>query len=251
MQTASAAIESVDLSMTGNLLWKGMKTSSRSALLAAGLVVAMAGVARAQYPRRGGAADQPDWWVGVSYGFMQPGTVNDGGNSGTVWDFGYTSVTSAELAKSINGGSVGVLMNFATAPLTYVGSASSVTGSCATQCTAHADITQILLELRLGSGRSGLFSALGLGGLHSVYGLDVGATQYANFRDSVSTPLPPKSSSWDPTFGFHFGLGWRFSRELDSYAVEEYARVIHSQGSQVESSPPTIYTTRFGLRVGF
>lgn len=228
-----------------------MKKSSIRGLVVAGALMGSVTAARAQSPRRGGALDQPDWWVGVSYGFMQPGTVNDGGNSGSVWDFGYTSVTSAELAKSITGGTVGVLMNFATAPLTYQGPFTPGLGSpeCANACTAHADITQLMLELRLGS--RGLFSGLGLGGLHSVYGLDVGATQYANFRDSVSTPLPPKSSAWDPTFGFHFGLGWRFSREFDSYAVEEYARVIHSQGSQVQGSPPAIYTTRFGLRVGF
>lgn len=160
-------------------------------------------------------------------------------------------MTSAELAKSINGGTVGVLMNFATAPLTYSQTLNNPSGlGCLSQCTAHADITQLMLELRLGS-RGGLLPALGLGGLHTVYGLDLGVTQYANFRDSVSTPLPPKRSAWDPTFGFHFGLGWRFSREFDSYAVEEYARVIHAQGSQVEANPPSIYTTRFGLRVGF
>ena len=196
-------------------------------------------------------SDQPSWWVGLSYGFIQPGTVYDGPNSGTIWDFKYTSVTSAELAKSINGGTIGVLMNFATAPLTYSPIASNPFGQgCLSQCSANADITQILLELRLGTRGIG-GDMTGLMGLHGVYGLDVGATQYANFRDSTAAPLPPKNPGWDPTFGFHFGLGLRFSRDFDSYAVEEVARVIHSQGAQGPSSPPSIYTTRFGLRVGF
>src|SRR5690242_10214374 len=111
------------------------------ACLVAATLVAGASSARAQFPRRRGGSfsNEPGWWVGVSYGFMQPGNVNDG-SSGSTWDFGYTSVTSAELAKSINGGTVGVLMNFATAPLTYTGSVA-----CPASCSAHGDITQIML----------------------------------------------------------------------------------------------------------
>ncbi len=214
---------------------------------AALVLVTMVGTqVSAQMPRRQNQTE-PDWWVGLSYGLLQAGTVRDGGTNST-WAFGYTSEWAATFDKSLGGGaSIGVLAGFATAPLDYTpyNYDPSLPASCGLGCSGHGDVTQVLVNFQFNGRRFGGTS------FHGVTGLDVGATQYGNLKDSTGAKLP-SGSSWDPTFGFRFGFGYYLSPWSDLYGAEELSTVLHHQsGGTVQTNTPRVLTTRFGLRIGF
>jgi len=197
----------------------------------------------AQFPRRATIGSDPDYWVGLDYGYQGGMTVFDA--TGSEWAIGYTSQIRATVAKTVAPQiTVGVAAGFSTPTLSYypgsAGAGNSFT--CTLTCTAKADVTQWLAFLHYGSGL----------GFHGVYNLEAGITQFGNFREeSTGDALPPRSSSNDFTFGLGGGAGYGFSRTMDGYIAENFDLVMHSQGSNVNQDAPRFFTFRIGFRAGF
>jgi hypothetical protein len=220
----------------------------RIAIATLGACVALAAGAStsaAQFPRRGsgGIGSDPNYWVGLEYGYQGGMTVNDA--TGAEWELGYTSQLRATVAKTIQHEfSIGVAAAFSTPTLTYFPGVDGVGNSftCSFSCTAKADVTQWLAFLHYGSGL----------GLHGVGSLEAGITQFGNFRElSTGDALPPTSSANDFTFGLGGGVGYGFTPTIDGYIAENYDIVMHSEGSNVTGDAPRFFTFRVGLRAGF
>ena len=205
------------------------------------LLATMSSIAGAQIGRRAPQPTGPGYWVGLSYGFVDGTTVDDGATN-TVWRFGYTSQIRATFEKTVQRGiTIGASAGFATAPLNYVNSDfSSPCGGLS--CSARADITQWLAFLHAGSGL----------GFHGEYNFEAGITQFSHFRDRQSgVALPPSSSTNDFTFGFGGGFAYGFSTISEAYIAEELQFVFHPQGNNTQENAPRFPTFRAGFRIGF
>jgi len=197
-----------------------------------------AATAVAQGPRipRGGTGE-PGYWVGLSYGYLDGTSMNDGATN-SHWAFGYSSHIRATFEKTIQRGvSAGVSAGFATAPMTYQG----FTSACLGGCSATADITQWLGYVHVGSGL----------GFHGVYNLEAGITQFGHFRDKATGTDLASGSSNDFTFGLGGGLGYGFAPNMDMYVGEQWDIILHSQGDATNTDAPRQLTFRVGFRVGF
>lgn len=205
------------------------------------VLVLFASPLSAQMGRRGGGTSlDPDYWVGLSYGFVDGTTIYDG-NTGTQWRFGYSSQIRATLEKTLQRGfSGGISAGFSNAPLTYSG--NSLNGFCSFSCSATADITQIMAFVHGGSGI----------GFHGLYNVEAGFTEFSNFRETTTdTRLDPMNAAYDFSFGLGGGIGYGFSPTTDAYVGEMFDFVLHPQGTTVSSSAPRLMTFRAGFRVGF
>jgi len=198
--------------------------------------------------RRADMASAPNYWVGLSYGYIDGTTIVDG-NTGSEWQFGYSSQIRATLEKSLQSGfSAGISAGFTTAPLTYT--SGNVFNAACGSCRADADITQWMAFIHSGGG-GGLFGMRGTG-LHGEFNLEGGFTSFSNFRvHDTGARLDPTNTKYDFTFGFGGGLGYSLSRTADIYVSEVADWVLHDQGTNVTTSAPRIYTFRLGGRVGF
>jgi hypothetical protein len=213
----------------------------------AACVALCAATGEAQFRRGGGIGGgnggDPDYWVGLDYGYQGGMTVYDA--TGAEWDIGYTSQLRATIAKTLaHQLSVGVAAGFSTPTLTYypgnLGSGNSF--SCSFDCTAKADVTQWLAFVHYGSGL----------GFHGVYSIEAGITQFGNFREqSTGDQLPPSSSSNDFTFGLGGGAGYGFTPTIDGFIAENFDLVMHSEGANVTNDAPRFFTFRIGFRAGF
>ncbi|HET9730731.1 MAG TPA: hypothetical protein VFR41_14975 [Acidimicrobiia bacterium] len=194
---------------------------------------------RGPRPRDGYAAD-PDYWVGLSIGYVDGTTVDDG-DTGSQWRFGYTAQIRATLEKTIQRGiTVGAAAGFASPPLTYVSGSFDPRTNCLGSCEANADVTQLMAFVHGGAGV----------GFHFVYNLEGGATEFSNFRvRSTDASLPP-SNKYDFTFGFGGGLGFGFSPISDIYVDEMTDLVLHPSNG-ASTTAPRLFTFRAGFRVGF
>jgi hypothetical protein len=216
------------------------------ALAAVAAVTALAPrCAQAQVGRqRGTYAAEPDYWVGLSYGFMDGATFADGATS-TTWDFGYTSQIRATLEKTLQRGVTGgIAASFATAPLDYVSSAASPIGTgCEFGCQANADVSQYVAFIRAG----------GRPGFHGLFNLEAGATQFSHFRDRTSgATLPPTSAKYDFTFGFGGGFAYGMSPSSEIYVTDGWDIVLHPRGATAgASSAPRVMAVQLGGRIGF
>ena len=202
------------------------------------LLIAAATVV-AQGPRipRGGTGE-PGYWVGLSYGYLDGTSMNDGATN-SHWAFGYSSQIRATFEKTIQRGvSAGVSAGFATAPMTYQG----FTSACLGGCSATADITQWLAYVH--AGGAGI-------GFHGLYNLEAGITQVGHFKDKATGIDLASGSSNDFTFGFGGGLGYGFAPNMDMYVGEQWDIILHSQGDATETEAPRQLTFRIGFRVGF
>lgn len=204
-----------------------------------------ASTSAAQFPRRGGigqgAGSDPDYWVGLEYGYQSGMTIVDG-PTGSEWDFGYTSQIRATFAKTIaRGVAVGVAAAFSQPSLIYFPGFSGFGCDPTFGCTAKADVTQYLVFLQGGTGL----------GLHFVYSADAGITQIGNFRDEFGDQLPPTTTSNDFSFGLGGGVGYGINRTMDAYIAENADLVLHSQGGSVQQQAPHMFTLRLGFRAGF
>src|SRR5689334_19166886 len=150
--------------------------------------LACAATANAQFPRgpgRAGLGAGPGYWVGLSYGLFELGSMADGRN-GNTWDFGYTTQIAATLEKTLQRGvAVGAVAGFASPNLNYRSSSNF-----ASTTTAKADVTQLMATARIGGG-SAAFS--------SSFLLSAGGVQFANFRDKTTDAKLP-GGTWDPAF---------------------------------------------------
>jgi hypothetical protein len=181
----------------------------------------------------------PDYWVGLSYGYIDGVTLSDD-QTGAIWRFGYSTQIRATVEKTVaRGTTVGLSAGFSNAPLTY--NSGSFNGVCG-ECRADADINQYTVFLRSGGGN----------GFHGMYQLEGGVTQFTNFRESATqTRLDPVNGTYDATFGFGGGVAYGFSRTTDIYIGEMLDFVLHRQNSAVEQQAPRVFTFRGGLRFGF
>ena len=193
--------------------------------------------------RQGGFAAGPEYWVGLSYGYVDGLTLNDG-HSNSIWQFRYTSQLRATLEKTISGNvSVGASAGFSNPRLSYIG--RSTGDPCGATCQADAQVTQYMAFVRTGGGL----------GFHALGNLEAGVTEFSKFRDrTTGTSLAPTGSSYDFTFGLGGGFGYGISQNTDLYIGEQWDLVLHPQGDVTgaqSSSAPRVSTFRAGARVGF
>jgi hypothetical protein len=200
-----------------------------------------------RFPRQ--ATPEPDYWVGLSIGYVEGITTTDDA-TGATWQFGYTSQIRATLEKTLQRGTtVGIAAGFSNAPLTYTSGFTngfSVPDGCGGVCRAEADVAQYTIFIH-GGGFGGY------GGFHGLYNLETGVTQFTNFRDRDSgAKLQPTNGSYDATFGLGGGVGYTITPTADAYAAEMVDFVLHHQSSAVTAqSAPHFFTLRVGFRVGF
>src|SRR3954463_16021692 len=91
----------------------------------------------AQFPRPRTRYSGPQYWVGLSYGFVDATTIFDG-NTGTEWRLGYAPQIRATFEKTLQRGiTAGISAGYATQPLTYTNSTSNA--DCGVSCSATAD----------------------------------------------------------------------------------------------------------------
>jgi hypothetical protein len=211
----------------------------------AALIAAAAAPVGAQIGRgrQAGYSTGPDYWVGLSYGYMDGLTLNDG-HSNSTWEFRYASQLRATLEKTIsNGISLGASAGFSNPQLSYVG--RNVGDPCGPGCQADAQVTQYMAFVRSGGGP----------GFHGLFNLEAGATQFSKFRDrTTGISLAPSNSSYDFTFGFGGGFGYGISQNTDFYISEQMDIVLHPQGDVTgaqSTSAPRLSVFRAGARVGF
>jgi len=206
--------------------------------------VADAGIGRGvqgQIGRRGQQRDpDPGYWVGLSAGYVDGTTINDG-DTGTTWAFGYMAQIRATLEKTLQRGiTAGVSAGFSDAPLTYVSGYIDPHTNCVQACAARANITQLMAFIHGG----------GSPGFHFVYDLEGGATEFSDFRiNSTQESLAP-TSKYDFTFGFGGGLGYGFSPISDIYVSEMTDLVLHPSNG-TSTTAPRLFQFRAGFRVGF
>ncbi len=219
-----------------------MRRSIVALLLAVTAPAAFTSQAFAQYPgSRPGFGQQPQTWVGLSVGFIDGMTIDDG-QTASEWQFGYSTQVRASLEMAVQGDmTVGLAAGFSTAPLVY--SSYDGFGECAFSCTGHADITQILGTLRGGGGL----------GLHGIYELEAGVTEFSNFREDFSNVQLPPNSRWDFSFAFGGGVGYGLAGMGEIFAAEEIGTVLqaNNDNNNIQVNPPRIFTTRIGWRYGF
>ena len=199
--------------------------------------------AAGQIGRRGrqqGNESDPGYWVGLSYGYVDGTTINDG-DTGTSWEFAYTTQIRATLEKTLQRGvTLGASAGFSDAPLTYVSGFLSPQSNCASVCDARANITQLMAFVHGGGSR----------GFHFVYDLEGGVTEFSDFRTRSTEATLPPSNKYDFTFGFGGGLGYGFSQISDIYVSEMTDLVLHpSNGTSTRA--PRLFQFRAGFRVGF
>jgi hypothetical protein len=195
--------------------------------------------------QRPAASADPGYWVGLSIGYVEGISTTDDA-TGATWRFGYTSQLRATVEKTLSPGmTLGVAAGYSSAPLTYQ-SASQFSSACPGSCLANADITQYLAFVRGGGGGGGT-------GFRGTFSVEGGVTQFSKFRDrATKEPLPPSDGSYDLTFGFGAGFGYRMSRLTELYIDQSYDFVLHKQSESVTNQTvPRLLTFRGGFRFGF
>lgn len=209
---------------------------------AVALLVLAAVPALAQFPRsRNNVYVGPEYWVGLSYGFVDATTIFDG-NTNTEWRLGYAPQIRATFEKTLQRGiTMGISAGYATQPLTYT--SSTFNADCGTSCSAKADVTQYMAFIQ-GGGSSGF---------HIVYNIEGGVTQYSKFRldSDEDIKLPPDKGGYDFSFGLGGGVGYGISPTADLYVMEVVDFVLHPQGSSSSSSVPRLPEFRAGFKFGF
>jgi hypothetical protein len=209
-------------------------------------VISATSGAQISRPRPATSTD-PDYWVGLSIGYMDGITTTDDA-TGSTWRFGYTSQIRATFEKTVSTGTtVGVVAGYATGPLTYY-PANQFTAACPGSCLAKADITQYLAFVRGGSGGWGVGTRF-----HGTLNAEGGVTRFSKFRDrTAETPLAPDGGSYDFTVGFGAGFGYRVSQLSEIYVDQSYDFIFHKQSSAVTNQEvPRLLTFRGGFRFGF
>jgi hypothetical protein len=196
---------------------------------------AQIGRQRVTYP------SEPDYWVGLSIGYLNGTTLSDDA-TGATWMFGYTSQIRATIEKTLSRGvAMGLGAGFATAPLTYE-PGNTFNSACFEACQATADITQYVAFIRGG----------GAEGFHPTFELEGGVTQFSNFRDKLTDSQLPSRGAYDLTFGLGAGYEYGFSRTTAIYADWTYDLVLHRQSSaSTNQTAPRLFAFRGGFRVGF
>jgi hypothetical protein len=194
----------------------------------------------AQFPRPRNTYVGPQYWVGLSYGFVDAMTVFDG-ETDTEWRFGYAPQIRATFEKTLQRGiTAGISAGYATQPLFY--SSSTSNPDCGTSCSAKADVTQYMAFIQGGAST----------GFHILYNIEAGFTQYSNFRvDDLDTKLPPDKGGYDFSFGLGGGVGYGLSPTSDLYVAQVFDFVLHPQGSSSSAGVPRLPVFRAGFRFGF
>lgn len=192
-----------------------------------------------------GSGAEPGYWVGLSVGYQDGVTTTDSRTNAT-WAFSYAAQLRATFEKVLQPGiSVGIAAGFSTPSLTYTG--GPFDAACPGICQGHADITQYLAFFH------GTFGGMRGVGLHWIYSLEGGVTQFSDFREETTdTQIASNSGSYDFTFGLGGGAGYSLSPTMDLYAIGGWDMILHPQSTDVTAQrPPQMTTLNVGLRVGF
>lgn len=207
----------------------------------AALIAAAATPLGAQINRgRGQISTGPGYWVGLSYGYMDGMTLNDGRSNAT-WAFSYSSQLRATIEKAITGGfTLGAAAGFSNPKLSYVGRSVGACSTDATTCQAQADVTQYTVFVRNDPGP----------GFHGLFSLEAGGTQFSKFRNRDTGTAISSSSSFDFTFGFGGGFGYGVSQNTELYISEQMDVVMHPQADG-STGVPKVSVFRAGARIGF
>ncbi len=205
------------------------------------LLLALPTVVSAQMRRGSPVASEPDYWVGVSLGYMDGFTIANGDAGGTS-SFGYTTPIRATIEKTLQRGvTVGLGAGYATASLDYTSGFGG--GGCGGYCQAQADIAQYLVFLHGG--------ASGGVGFHGIYNVEAGVTSISNYRERSSQASIGQATSNDFTFGLGGGIGYSVSPVTDLYVAEMLDFILHPQANGgVSQSAPRPFTVRAGFRYG-
>lgn len=196
----------------------------------------------AQLGRPRATSTEPNYWVGLSLGYVDRVSMSDNA-SGASWDFGSATQLRATLEKKLDVGVTGgISAGFSTVPLTYTPALLDPRQLCLGGCQANADVTQYTVFIRGGGGP----------GFHGLYNAEGGVTQFSNFREQgTSDQLAPTKGSYDLTFGFGGGFAYGLSTNADIYAAETLQFILHKQLSTTTTSAPRVYMLRGGMRFGF
>ena len=182
----------------------------------------------------------PDYWVGLSVGYMEGVTLSDD-KTGALWNFGYSTQIRATLEKTFSrGATVGLAAGFSSVPLDY--QSGQIFSTDCGSCRADADINQYTAFVRIGGGT----------GFHGLYQFEGGVTQFTNFREHDSgNRLDPANGGYDGTLGFGGGIAYGLSRTSDIYITEMLDFVFHRQNADIQQQAPRVFTFRGGFRFGF
>ena len=136
---------------------------------------------------------------------------------------------------------LGVAAGYSNAPLTY-SSLGQFNGACAGSCLANADITQYLAFVRGGAGGG----VTGLSRNIQCRGRRDAVLEVSRSLDRLA--LPPANGSYDLTFGFGAGFGYRMSRLSELYVDQSYDFVLHKQSASVTNQEvPRLLIFRGGV----
>lgn len=208
---------------------------SRACLAAAAALAIVSTAGDAQIMRRNPAARVPSW-AGVSVGFAQGYTIQDGSTSSD-WDFGSGLEYAARLERPTRSGiSIGLQGVYAKMPLTYSSASQSV--------NATAQVTQVMGILHYGRGYS----------FHPVYELAVGVIGFSNFRtDGAPRTRLSNGTDYDAKFSIGYGFGFGLSSRASIEILQELGTVLHQREGLAGSSSsfPRVYVTRLGGKLSF
>lgn len=210
---------------------------TRTPLVALGLSLAGAEMARAQIIEGGGigrARGEPIAWTSLSIGWLShQGQLCDDG-TGSCWNFGSAPQWRGTLEYPMGtGATIGVAATAARAPLIYGG------GSCPQACDADANVTQYFANLRIGGGL----------GFHQVIDLNAGITVFSNFRRTTGERLLPEKAVTDFTFAVGYGFGYSVSQRVQIMLVQDFGLVIHKRQTGTANRTMQQSTLRVGGRV--
>lgn len=176
---------------------------------------------------------EPIAFTSLSVGWLQHGGLCDP-DSNSCWNFGSAPQFRVTLEMPMGrGASIGVAGTMAKVPLIYSGS------SCG-ECDADANVSQLMANLRLGSGS----------GFHQVIDANAGITLFSHFRDVGGTKLPPDNTVTSFTFTIGYGFGYAMSERMQIMLVQDYGLVIHKRMPGDPNNTAQQSTTRIGLRYG-
>ena len=210
---------------------------TRSWVLALGLSLVTAEVARAQIiPGRIGPRE-PLAWTSLSIGWMSQGGLCDEATS-ACWDFGSAPQWRGTLEFPLGrSATIGAAATTARVPLVYRGSILGP-NSCS-GCDADVNMTQYLANLRIGNGA----------GFHQVIDLNAGMAVFSNFRSTDGTRLGGKAIS-DFTFSVGYGFAYSLNPRAQVMLIQDFGLVLHSRQSGSSERTAQQSTLRVGGRVG-
>jgi hypothetical protein len=204
-------------------------------ILAASVLVASALPAQIiRGPAR--STSTPGAFVALSIGWAQTGGICDAPTD-ACWNFQGAPQWRGTLDVPMGrGAAFGVTGTTSRVEVDYQGN-----GITECQCTAHANVSQLLGSFRIGGGNEI--------GFHQVIEVAGGAIFFTNFRDASGTRLGATTTT-DPAFSLGYGFGYGFGQHAEVTLMQDYGLIIHQHHMAGSNNSAQQYTTRIGMRFG-